>query len=274
MPFSIFRIRTVAGANVCRRSARRGHVLELLHPHAVRAAGAALLGPEDGRDVRGDGGQRRPVGRPRRSALVTKIGAKPVMVVGLRRVRGRDASWYTQIPADGSFVGDLLPGYLLVGFALPFTFIPVSIAALAGVERTRGRARLGPLQHDPAGRRRDRRRGGLVGLDQPLQPPDRDGDPVRRRPSRAASQWAFWVMFGCALAAIVATLTLIRRDELARRRRDAARRRVAAYRPDSLRGDGARVPDRPRPGRVDADRPARPDLARRRRGRSSPSSSS
>ena len=30
---------------------------------------------------------------------------------------------------------DLLPGYLLVGFALPFTFIPVSIAALAGVEQ-------------------------------------------------------------------------------------------------------------------------------------------
>jgi len=26
-------------------------------------------------------------------------------------------------------------GYLLIGFALPFTFIPVSIAALAGVER-------------------------------------------------------------------------------------------------------------------------------------------
>ncbi len=26
------------------------------------------------------------------------------------------------------------PGYLLVGFALPFTFVPVSIAALAGVE--------------------------------------------------------------------------------------------------------------------------------------------
>ena len=42
--------------------------------------------------------------------------------------------WYTQIPADGSFWSDLLPGYLLVGFALPFTFIPVSIAALAGVE--------------------------------------------------------------------------------------------------------------------------------------------
>ncbi len=43
--------------------------------------------------------------------------------------------WYTQIPVDASYASDLLPGYLLVGFALPFTFIPVSIAALAGVER-------------------------------------------------------------------------------------------------------------------------------------------
>ena len=42
--------------------------------------------------------------------------------------------WYTQIPVDASYASDLLPGYLLVGFALPFTFIPVSIAALAGVE--------------------------------------------------------------------------------------------------------------------------------------------
>ena len=43
--------------------------------------------------------------------------------------------WYTQIPVHASYWSDLLPGYLLVGFALPFTFIPVSIAALAGVER-------------------------------------------------------------------------------------------------------------------------------------------
>ena len=43
--------------------------------------------------------------------------------------------WYTQIPANASYGTDLLPGYLLVGFALPFTFIPVSIAALAGVQQ-------------------------------------------------------------------------------------------------------------------------------------------
>ena len=77
--------------------------------------------------------------------------------------------WYTQIPVDASYWSDLLPGYLLVGFALPFTFIPVSIAALAGVEARRGRARVGPDQHRAADRRRDRRRGRLVGLDLALQ---------------------------------------------------------------------------------------------------------
>jgi MFS family permease len=33
----------------------------------------------------------------------------------------------------GSYVSDLLPGYLMVGFGLALAFIPVSIAALAGV---------------------------------------------------------------------------------------------------------------------------------------------
>jgi MFS family permease len=42
--------------------------------------------------------------------------------------------WYTQIPVNGSFASDLLPGYLLVGFGLAFSFIPMSIAALAGIE--------------------------------------------------------------------------------------------------------------------------------------------
>ena len=42
--------------------------------------------------------------------------------------------WYTQIPTHGSFVAALLPGYLMVGVGMAFSFIPMSIAALAGVE--------------------------------------------------------------------------------------------------------------------------------------------
>ena len=64
---------------------------------------------------------------------MTKVGAEAghgrrllALIAGMFR--------YTQIPVDGSYASDLLPGYLLVGFALAFTFIPVSIAALAGVK--------------------------------------------------------------------------------------------------------------------------------------------
>ena len=42
--------------------------------------------------------------------------------------------WYTQLPVDGEFLSNLLPGYLIVGIAIPCAFIPISIAALAGIQ--------------------------------------------------------------------------------------------------------------------------------------------
>jgi MFS family permease len=41
--------------------------------------------------------------------------------------------YFTQISVGGSYAIDLLPGFLLVGVGLGFAFVPVSIAALAGV---------------------------------------------------------------------------------------------------------------------------------------------
>ena len=41
--------------------------------------------------------------------------------------------WYSQFPVHGSYASDLLPGYLMVGVGIAFAFVPVSIAALAGV---------------------------------------------------------------------------------------------------------------------------------------------
>jgi EmrB/QacA subfamily drug resistance transporter len=65
--------------------------------------------------------------------LVTKIGAKPVMVIGMVLITA-GLLWYTQIGVSSSYATALLPGYLLVGFGIAFAFIPVSIAALAGVK--------------------------------------------------------------------------------------------------------------------------------------------
>jgi hypothetical protein len=40
---------------------------------------------------------------------------------------------FTQVSVGGSYVADLLPGFLLTGFGIGFSFVPISIAALAGV---------------------------------------------------------------------------------------------------------------------------------------------
>ena len=65
-------------------------------------------------------------------ALVTKIGVKPVLAAGMALLAA-GLVFFTQISVDGSYVADLLPGFLLIGVGLGFSFVPVSIAALAGV---------------------------------------------------------------------------------------------------------------------------------------------
>ncbi len=72
--------------------------------------------------------------------LVTRFGPKPVMAIGMALLAA-GMFWYAQISVHGTFAADLLGGYLLVAFGLAFTFIPVSVAALAGVaEREAGLA--------------------------------------------------------------------------------------------------------------------------------------
>jgi EmrB/QacA subfamily drug resistance transporter len=65
--------------------------------------------------------------------LVTRVGVKPVMVVGMTTLTG-GLVYFTQVSAEGSYLGDLLPGFLLIGIGIGFSFVPISIAALAGVE--------------------------------------------------------------------------------------------------------------------------------------------
>ena len=65
--------------------------------------------------------------------LVTRIGVKPVLVVGMAALTA-GLVYFTQVSVDGSYVSDLLPGFLLVGLGIGFSFVPISIAALAGIE--------------------------------------------------------------------------------------------------------------------------------------------
>jgi EmrB/QacA subfamily drug resistance transporter len=131
VPFDIFRVRTVAGANVC--GLFLGAVVFsnffLLTLYVQQVLGYSAL--KTGLTFLATAGTVIPVAGISQ-ALVTRIGPRPVMTVGLALITG-GMLWYAQIPTHGAFVTHLLPGYLMVGVGMAFSFIPMSIAALAGV---------------------------------------------------------------------------------------------------------------------------------------------
>jgi EmrB/QacA subfamily drug resistance transporter len=65
--------------------------------------------------------------------LVTRVGVKPVLVVGMSTLTA-GLVYFTQVSVGGSYLGDLLPGFLLIAVGIGFSFVPISIAALAGVQ--------------------------------------------------------------------------------------------------------------------------------------------
>jgi EmrB/QacA subfamily drug resistance transporter len=65
--------------------------------------------------------------------LVTRLGVKPVLVAGMTTLT-IGLVYFTQVSVGGTYLGDLLPGFLLIGFGLGFSFVPISIAALAGIQ--------------------------------------------------------------------------------------------------------------------------------------------
>src|SRR6266704_409554 len=65
--------------------------------------------------------------------LVNRIGVKPVLVTGMVALTS-GLVYFTQVAVHGTYLSDLLPGFLLVGVGLGFSFVPISIAALAGVQ--------------------------------------------------------------------------------------------------------------------------------------------
>jgi EmrB/QacA subfamily drug resistance transporter len=66
-------------------------------------------------------------------ALTTRYGPRPVIVAGLLVLAG-SMVWYTQLSVHGHFWPNLLPPYLIFALGLAFSFVPVTIAALAQVE--------------------------------------------------------------------------------------------------------------------------------------------
>jgi EmrB/QacA subfamily drug resistance transporter len=67
------------------------------------------------------------------SQLVTRYGVRPVLIVGLL-LTAVGLLWFSQISVGGSYVGDILFPSLISAFGLGFAFVPMTIAAVAGVE--------------------------------------------------------------------------------------------------------------------------------------------
>ena len=211
MPFRIFRVSTVAGANVAGLllgaiTFSNFFILTLYVQNVlgwsalktgvtfVVTAGTAVLWAGVAQ------------------ALTTRIGAKVVMLIGFAAMAA-GMIWYAQVPVHASFASDLLPGYLLVGFALPFTFIPVSIAALAGVEMHEAGLASGLINTA-------QQIGGAIGVAVTSSVSITHFDAVVTSQGFASaftsgSQRAFWVMAGVSIVAFIATAVLIRSSEIA-----------------------------------------------------------
>ncbi len=213
MPFRIFRIHTVAGANLA--GLLLGgiifanfflltlYVQNVLHYSALKAgytfavtAGSAILWAGLAQ------------------SLTTRFGVKPVLAAGFLTMTAANV-FYAQIPSHGSFASALLPGYLIMGFAIPFAFIPVSIAALAGVSNDEAGLASGLINTA-------QQIGGAVGIAVASSVSLTHFNNLIRLHGRSyfaqaftsGTSWAFWVLVGLSAVAFVAGLTLIRREDL------------------------------------------------------------
>jgi len=66
-------------------------------------------------------------------ALTTRLGARPVLTAGLL-LTAAGGAFYAQMPADGHYFWNVVPGLVLSGIGLALSFVPVMIAGLTGVE--------------------------------------------------------------------------------------------------------------------------------------------
>ena len=144
--------------------------------------------------------------------LVTRVGVKPVLVAGMSFLAA-GLFYFTQVSVDGTYLGDLLPGFLLIGVALGFSFVPISIAALAGVQPSEAGLASGLINTS-------QQIGGALGiaaLSAVATTTTADAVASGTQVSDALVDGfhaAFWGGTIVAIAGVVLSLALIRRDEL------------------------------------------------------------
>ena len=145
-------------------------------------------------------------------ALVTRGGTKIVMATGMTLI-GAGALWATQVPVHGHFVATSLGPFMVAGAGTAFAFIPISIAALAGVKEQRAGLASGLLNTS-------QQLGGAIGIAIASSVAASHTQTLLHAGHAAPAaltggfQQAFWVLGAIGLLAIPAILALVRRNEL------------------------------------------------------------
>ena len=131
IPFAVLRVKGLVAADLTQLIAFSGffsmffyatlYMQEILHYSPLRA-GAAYLPITAGFAVAG----------ATASQLVTRIGTRPVVVAGCL-MAGAGIWWVSRVPLHGSYVTDLLPGFVVMSLGAGSVFVSVTAAANAGV---------------------------------------------------------------------------------------------------------------------------------------------
>jgi EmrB/QacA subfamily drug resistance transporter len=211
MPFSIFRVRVLAGANVVGfllGGAIFGsfflltQYMQVILGYSALKAGVAFLATA-GTSVLAAGVAQ---------ALVTRVGVMKILATGMALI-AIGQYLYTRFPVDGSYATDLLPGFVASGVGIAFAFVPVSIAALAGVRAEQAGLASGLINTT-------QQIGGAIGtaIVSSVAISSLSFKP-HLTPSEAAQvvvgySHGFWVGFGFAVAAVAATLVMIRERDV------------------------------------------------------------
>jgi EmrB/QacA subfamily drug resistance transporter len=131
VPFSIFRLRTLRGANVV-------SLLVAMSLFSMFFFISLYMQQVLGYDALKAGVSYLPlavtiiIAAGVASVLVTRIGFKITLITGMLFVTG-GLVWFAQVSPNGSYVGDILFPSLLAAVGLGFAFVPVTIAAVTGI---------------------------------------------------------------------------------------------------------------------------------------------
>jgi EmrB/QacA subfamily drug resistance transporter len=144
--------------------------------------------------------------------LVTRRGAKIVMAIGMTLI-GAGVIWATQVPVDGHFLENLVGPMVVAGAGTAFAFIPISIAALAGVTEQRAGLASGLLNTS-------QQLGGAIGIAIASSVAASHSTTLLHSGNAVPTaltggfQQAFWVLGAIALIALPAIFMLLRPDKV------------------------------------------------------------